>query len=61
MAKKIISHPDICNGTPVFEGTRITVKTVLEFLANGDSMNDILEEYPALERSDLLACLDYAS
>jgi uncharacterized protein (DUF433 family) len=61
MPKKIISHPDICNGTPVLENTRITVKTILEFMAVGEPMESILEEYPALSHSDLLACIDYAS
>jgi uncharacterized protein (DUF433 family) len=45
----------------VIRGTRITVQTVLEFLATGDSVEDMLEEYPALKREDVQACLDYAS
>ena len=61
MPKRIISHPDICNGTPVLEGTRITAKTILEFLAAGDSIEEVLEEYPALTKADILGCLDYAS
>lgn len=40
---------------------RITVQTVLEFLAAGDSVEDVLEEYPTLKREDVQACLDYAS
>ena len=43
------------------KGTRITVQTVMEFLAAGDSVNDVLEEYPALTREDVLACVDWAS
>ena len=42
-------------------GTRIAVQTVLEFLAAGDSVEDVLEEYPNLTRADVQACLDYAS
>jgi len=53
--------PDICNGRPVVRGTRISVQTVLEFLAAGDSVEDVLEEYPTLERQDVQACLDFAS
>ncbi len=45
---------------PVVTGTRITVQTVLEFLAAGDSIEDLLEEYPTLKREDVQACLDYA-
>ena len=42
-------------------GTRITVQTVLEYLAAGDSIEDVLQEYPRLKRGDVQACLDYAS
>ena len=61
MSDRITVSPDICNGKPVIRGTRITVQTVLEFLAAGDSIQDLLEEYPALKRDDVQACLDYAS
>jgi uncharacterized protein (DUF433 family) len=54
-------NPDICNGKPVIKGTRIAVQTVLEFTAAGDSLEDVLDEYPALTREDVQACLDYAS
>jgi uncharacterized protein (DUF433 family) len=61
MSERIIVSPDICNGKPVVRGTRITVQTVLEFLAAGDAVEDVLEEYPNLTREDVQACLDYAS
>jgi uncharacterized protein (DUF433 family) len=61
MSERIASNPDICNGKPVISGTRITVQSVLEFLAAGDSIEEVLEEYPALRREDVTACLDYAS
>ena len=61
MNERISIEPDICNGRPVIRGTRITVQTVLEFLAAGDSIEDVLEEYPTLTRADVQACLDYAS
>ena len=60
MLDRITLSPDVCNGRPVVRGTRITVQTVLEFLAAGDSV-DVLAEYPALTREDVQACLDYAS
>ena len=59
--ERIIIDPDICNGRPTIEGTRITVQTVLEFLGAGDSIEDILGEYPSLTREDVLASLRYAS
>jgi uncharacterized protein (DUF433 family) len=61
MAERISIEPDVCNGRPVVRGTRIAVQTVLEFLAAGDSIEDVLEEYPTLARADVLACLNYAS
>lgn len=61
MPDRITIDPDICNGRPVVRGTRIAAQTVLEFLAAGDSIEDVLEEYPALTRDDVRACLDYAS
>jgi uncharacterized protein (DUF433 family) len=61
MSERIIINPDVCNGRPVIRGTRIAVQTVLEFLAAGDSIEEVLEEYPHLVREDVQACLDYAS
>jgi uncharacterized protein (DUF433 family) len=61
MSERIVIDPDICNGRPVVRGTRISAQTVLEFLAAGDSIEDLLAEYPALTRADVQACLDYAS
>jgi uncharacterized protein (DUF433 family) len=59
--RKIVIDPTICNGLPTIEGTRITVQTVLEFLSAGDSVDEVLEEYPTLLREDVLACLDYSA
>lgn len=61
MEERINIDPLICDGRPVIAGTRITVQTVLEFLGAGDSISDVLEEYPTLTREDVLACLRYSS
>ncbi len=61
MESRIVIKPEVCNGRPVVRGTRITVQTVLEFLGAGDSVEDILEEYPSLAREDVLACVQYSS
>lgn len=58
---RIVSIPDVCNGRPVVMGTRITVQTVVEMLAAGDEIPDVLEAFPSLSREDVLACLAYAS
>ena len=54
-------HPDICNGKPTIAGTRITVQTIMEFLGAGDSISEILEEYPRLNEEDIYACLQFAT
>ena len=61
MSERISIKPDVCNGRPLIRGTRIAVQTVLEFLAAGDSVEEVLEEYPRLTRADVQACIEYAS
>lgn len=61
MDNRISIHPDICNGRPVITGTRILVQTVMEFLGAGDSIEEVLEEYPALTREDIYACMQFAA
>lgn len=59
--RKIVVHPDVCNGQPTFEGTRITVQSVLEFLGAGDSPADVAREYPSLSEADILEALKFSS
>lgn len=61
MNERIVIDPNICNGRPTVRGTRITAQTILEFLAAGDSVEDVLGEYPTLTREDVLACLAFSS
>ncbi len=61
MNSSIVVDPDICNGKPVVAGTRITVQTILGFLAAGDSVDSLLKAYPSLSRKDIEAVFDYAS
>lgn len=60
-AGRIVANPAICHGNPVVRGTRIMVWLILEFMANGDSIDEVLAAYPDLTREDVLACLSYAS
>jgi len=57
---RIVINPDVCNGRPTIRGKRITVQSVLEYLGSGDSVADILAEYPMLEPEDIRACLMFA-
>lgn len=61
MEDRIIIDPAICDGRPTIRGTRIAAQAVLEFLGAGDSIEDVLEQYPTLSRDDVLACLSYSS
>ncbi len=61
MENRIYIHPDICNGRPAIAGTRILVQTIMEFLGAGDSIEEILEEYPSLKREDIYACIQFAA
>lgn len=58
---RITIDENICNGKPTIRGKRITVNTILEFLSAGDSNDDILKQYPSLEKEDILACLQFAA
>ena len=58
---KIISDPKILAGKPVISGTRISVELIMNFLATGMSVNDILKEYKELKKSEVLAAIDYAN
>jgi uncharacterized protein (DUF433 family) len=57
----ITIDPDVCNGKPTIRHKRITVQTILEFLSNGDSIEEILENYPTLTEDDIYACLKFAT
>lgn len=61
LLERIVIDPAICHGKPVIRGMRYPVETILEYLAGGDSFDDLLAEFPDLEREDLLACLHYAA
>ncbi len=56
----IHSDPDILGGTPVFVGTRVPVRTLLEYLEAGDSLNDFLEDFPSVSREQAVAALELA-
>lgn len=57
---RITIDPGICHGKPCIRGMRYPVESILEYLAAGDSTEDVLAQYPDLEREDLLACLEFA-
>jgi uncharacterized protein (DUF433 family) len=61
VSERITIDEKICGGKPTIRGKRITVQTVLEFLSVGESVEEVLNQYPSLEREDITACLEFAS
>ena len=61
LLQRISINPNICFGKPCIRGHRIWVSLILDLLANGATFEEILEDYPDLEREDILACIAYGS
>lgn len=59
--KYIAESPNICHGKPCIKGTRIMVSIILDYLASGDSVEEILEQYPTLSREGVRAAQAYAA
>lgn len=57
----IVRDPEICGGEPVIRGTRVTLRTVLASLAEGDSVGDILRSFPTLTEQDIAAVIAFAA
>ncbi|MGH7496113.1 MAG: DUF433 domain-containing protein [bacterium] len=60
MENHIEINPEVCHGKPVIRGTRIMVRNILGSLAGGDSISDILQNYPELTYEDIEAAIAYA-
>jgi len=58
---RITINPNVLGGKPTVRGMRISVANVLEMLAGGMSPEQILEDFPYLEKEDIDACLEYAA
>lgn len=61
LLSRISIDPNICFGKPCIRGHRIWVSLILDFLANGVTIEYLLEEYPGIEREDILACIAYGA
>jgi len=58
---RIYIDANICGGKPIIRGKRITVQTIMEFLAAGETSEEILKQFPSLEAEDITACMLYAT
>lgn len=56
----IHSDPDILGGTPVFVGTRVPVKTLVDYLEAGDRLDEFLDHFPSVSREQAIAALELA-
>jgi uncharacterized protein (DUF433 family) len=60
MNTRIEIRRDICHGKPCIKGTRIMVSNILNMLAHGANIEEVLQGYPQLTRDDVFATLEYA-
>lgn len=61
LIERISVDPNICFGKPCIKGTRIWVSFILDFLADGMTIKEILEEYPQLTEEDIRATIAYGA
>jgi len=61
LLERISIDPKVCFGKPCIRGTRLWVSLLLDFLAAGTTIEEILTEYPQLEREDVLAAIAYGA
>ena len=59
--ERISIDPNVCHGQACVKGTRLPVHQMVRMLACGDTVEDLLAEYPSLTREDIMSCLDYAA
>ena len=59
--KRISIDPRVCGGKPCIRGHRIWVSLVLDFLANGSTFEEILDDYPGIAIDDIRACIAYGA
>lgn len=59
--ERITSEPAVCHGQPTIRGLRYTVESVLELLAAGMTVDEVLADYPDLERDNIVAALEFGA
>jgi len=61
LINRITIDSETCHGKPTIRGLRYPVDSMLELMASGMTIEDILNDYPDLQKEDLLACIEYAA
>ena len=59
--ERISISPDVCFGKPCISGTRIWVSLILDRLASGETIDELLNDYPGIEKEDIRACIAYGA
>ena len=57
----IVRDPKVCGGEPIIKGTRVTVRTILASLAEGDTVQELLSDFPTLKEEDVWAVVAFAA
>jgi uncharacterized protein (DUF433 family) len=60
MSGVIMEHPEILGGEPVFRGTRVPFKILIDYLEGGDTLDQFLEQYPSVSRELAIAAIEEA-
>lgn len=61
MKPPITVDPEIMSGQPVFAGTRVPVETLLGYLADGNTLDEFLDDFPTVTRADAVSVLQHAN
>ena len=61
LLSRISINPQICFGKPCIRGHRIWVSLILDYLASGMTIRELLDQYPGIEEAAVLACIDYGA
>lgn len=61
LISRITINQDTCHGKPTIRGLRYPVENMLELMASGMTIEELINDYPDLEKQDFLACIEYAS
>jgi uncharacterized protein (DUF433 family) len=56
----VISNPSVLSGEPVFRGTRVPFKSLIDYLEHGRSLSEFMEDFPGVSRQDAIAALEQA-
>lgn len=56
----VVKNPEILGGTPVFRGTRVPFKNLLDYVASGHTLDEFLDDFPSVSREAAIAALEHA-